>query len=333
MMENKSESVGNICISGQQQDKGWACLGIEVYVKAFVIGILLYLFFNEEISGVVRRWINDPGWSHGFLIPFFSLYFLNQNKDKILKLDMPGRFGAGNYLGLFLLICCLIFYPLNYVHFQIGYFLPLTVVAALGSVVLLMGGWKLVKYAWLAVLYLVFAIPLPTRLHREITMPMRQFAAAVAAFLLNLVNGMEAVARGVVIDVVYKGKPLDPPLDVAEACSGMRLLMAFLALGVAMAYLHYRPPWQRIILLCSTIPIAILCNVVRVTITGFIYILGDPKYARGIYHDALGMLMLPLAFGLYWLLAWFMTNLFVDEEAAADDDVVVRRPGGTSDGC
>ena len=101
--------------------------------------------------------------------------------------------------------------------------------------------------------------------------------------------------------------------------------MAFLALGVAMAYLHYRPAWQRLILLCSTIPIAILCNIVRVTVTGFIYILGDPKYAQGIWHDALGMLMLPLAFGLYGLLAWIMSNFFVEERDIREDIVVRRR--------
>ena len=105
----------------------------------------------------------------------------------------------------------------------------------------------------------------------------------------------------------------------------MRLLMAFLALGVAMAYLHYRPVWQRLVLLASTIPIAILCNIVRVTATGFIHVLLDPKYAQGIYHDMLGMLMLPLAFGLYGFLAWFMSNLFVEESGAKSVDVVVRR--------
>ena len=106
--------------------------------------------------------------------------------------------------------------------------------------------------------------------------------------------------------------------------------MAFLALGVAMAYLHYRPIWQRIILLLSTIPIAILCNIVRVTITGFIYVLIDPKYAQGIYHDMLGMAMLPLAFGLYGLLAWFMSSLFVDEAAEPKPDVIVRKRNESS---
>ena len=104
-----------------------------------------------------------------------------------------------------------------------------------------------------------------------------------------------------------------------------RLLMAFLALGVAMAYLHYRPVWQRIILLATTIPIAILCNVIRVTVTGFIYVLWDPKYAQGIYHDLLGMLMLPLAFALYGLLAWFMSNLFVEATISSEESVIIRR--------
>jgi exosortase len=154
---------------------------------------------------------------------------------------------------------------------------------------------------------------------------MRKFAAQIAGVILEFVPDLYADVSGVVINVTYRGVQLEPPLDVAEACSGMRLLMAFLALGVAMAYLHYRPAWQRLILLCSTIPIAILCNIVRVTVTGFIYILGDPKYAQGIWHDGLGMLMLPLAFGLYGLLAWIMSNFFVEERDAREDIVVRRR--------
>ena len=136
---------------------------------------------------------------------------------------------------------------------------------------------------------------------------------------------MEATASGVVIDVIYKGQRLEPPLNVAEACSGMRLLMAFLALGVAMAYLHYRPIWQRVVLLVTTIPIAIFCNIIRVTVTGFIYVLIHPKYTQGIYHNTLGVAMLPLAFGLYGFLAWFMSSLFIEETQAKPSDIVVRR--------
>ena len=321
----------------------WHELGVHNYVKLLLIAGLFYYLFRNEIGSIVLKWVNDPSWSHGFLIPLFSLYFINQRKKQILNLQhvedplitlfrrqwpkrlLPGQTRA-NYLGLVFLICAFIFYLFNIVSPSgYAYFRYISIIAALGAVVLFLGGWRLVKYTWLPILFLVFAVPLPARYYVKLTMPMRQLAAEVTAVLLNLVGGMEATASGVVIDVIYKGQRFEPPLNVAEACSGMRLLMAFLALGVAMAYLHYRPIWQRVILLLSTIPIAILCNIVRVTVTGFIYVLIHPRYTQGIYHDALGLAMLPLAFGLYGFLAWFMSSLFIEESQAITEDIVVRR--------
>ncbi|MBC8481528.1 MAG: exosortase/archaeosortase family protein [Planctomycetes bacterium] len=305
----------------------WLGLGVHTWVKAGVVLVLLYFLFSHEISKIVVQW-GDPSWSHGFLIPLFSLYFLNQHRGQILEDHKRGLFKS-NYIGLVLLLFVIVFYPLNIASpaLQYGYFNPLSVIACLGALVLFLGGWRLVKYSWLAVLFLIFAVPLPQRYYVAITMPMRIFAANVSTALLNLFNGIEATVNGVVIDVIYKGVHLEPALNVAEACSGMRLLMAFLALGVAMAYLHYRPLWQRLVLLASTVPIAILCNVVRVTVTGFIYVLWEPKYAQGIYHDMLGMLMLPLAFFIYGGIAWFMENIFIEEESLSKpaEEIIIRK--------
>lgn len=323
MLNNMSQSNELVKKAGKQINHEYPrrdSLSVHSYIKIALIGVLLWLFFRNEISRIVYRWVTDSSWSHGFLIPLFSLYFLSQNKQYILQLKPKP-----NYLGLFLLICCLIFYPLNVIHFKFAYLLPLAMIATIGAIVLFMGGWQLVKYTWLPILYLIFAVPLPVRLYKVITIPMRAFAAKIASGLLSAVPHLDATANGVVIDVIYKGVKMEPALDVAEACSGMRLLMAFLALGVAMAYLHYRPTWQRIILLCSTIPIAVICNVVRVTTTGFIYVLWDPKYAQGIYHDMLGMLMLPLAFGIYGFLAWMMSNLLIEDSDQTPDEIIIKR--------
>lgn len=299
----------------------WSELGVHTSIKIAIIAVLFYYLFSPEIQSLVRQWGDDSSWSHGFLIPLFSLYFINQRKNEILNLET-----RPNYLGLFFLILGIIFYPLNIVHFQYGYFRPLGMIATLGAVVLFLGGWRLVKYMWLPILFLMFAVPLPSYYYDSLTTPMRKLAAVAAAAILNLVNNLDATANGVMIDVIYKGVRIEPALDVAEACSGMRLLMAFLALGVAMAYLHYRPIWQRLILLASTVPIAIICNVVRVTTTGFIYILISPKYAQGFYHDMLGLAMLPLAFGLYGFLAWFMSSLFIEDLGDKPrEDVIVRK--------
>jgi exosortase len=298
----------------------WRQLGLHNYIKILVIGGLFYYLYHNEIRNIVYKWYTDSSWSHGFLIPLFSLYFINQRKIEILNLQP-----RPNYLGLFFMICGIVFYPLNTVHFRIGYLQPIGMIGTLGAILLFFGGWSLVRYTWLPIVFLIFAVPLPDRYYVGLTMPLRLFSAKVAVIFMNLVNDLEATANGVVIDVVYKGHRFEPPLNVAEACSGMRLLMAFLALGVAMAYLHYRPFWQRLILLASTIPIAVLCNIIRVTISGFIYVLINPKYAQGIYHDMLGLLMLPLAFGIYGFIAWFMSSLFITETKVVAENIIVRR--------
>ncbi len=303
---------------------GWGSLGVHARVKLLLVVVLFCALFNEILFKLVRYWILDPTWSHGFLIPLFSLYFLNQKKDRLLSIEPEP-----SYVGLAGLLLCIAFYPINFVQFQIAYFEFLLLIPATISIVLFLGGWSILRTVWLPIAFLFFAIPLPDRFYKAATMPMRLFAADVSTVVLNVIPGIESTPSGATIDVLYHGRPLVPALDVAEACSGMRLLMAFVALGVAMAYLHERPIWQRIVLLLTTIPIAILCNVLRVIITALIYILWDPRYAQGIYHDLLGLLMLPLAFGLYGAIAWFMSNLYTEEEEGqAAAITVIRRSGG-----
>ncbi|MFI4911427.1 MAG: exosortase/archaeosortase family protein [Sedimentisphaeraceae bacterium JB056] len=306
--------------------KRWSDLDTSSWIKIATITVLFCALFWNNIVDTVGTWAHDDSWSHGFLIPVFSLYLIYRRKDNILSIET-----RPSVIGLMAMIFLVIFYIFNIVQLRYAYGEPLLMIATLGSVILFMCGWRLIIHLWLPVAYLFFAIPVPTRLYRELTIPLRHIASQFATAFLNLVPDLQATARGVIIDVIYKGEALDSALDVAEACSGMRLLMAFLALGVAMAYLHERPFWQKIILVLSTVPIAVICNIVRVTITAFIHIFIGAEYAKGIYHDTLGLLMLPLAFALYWGLAWFMEQLFVspanekEEEPKPEKKVVKRR--------
>lgn len=318
----------------------WSELRPHSLVKIAILAGLLVLLFRSEIRSLVHLWVTDPNWSHGFLVPLFSLYFLHQKKRQILGLEylrdpllegrgrlplLPSQTRA-NYLGLLFLLLVLVVYAFNVVSpAGYAYFRPVSMIAAVGAVVLFLGGWRLLRCTWLPIAFLLFAIPLPRRYYVGLTLPLRHLSAVAATAFLNLVPGLDATTSGAVIEIVYKGQRLEPGLNVAEACSGMRLLMAFLALGVAMAYLHDRPRWQRVILLLSTVPIALVCNIVRVTTTGLLYVLVDPRYTQGVYHDLLGLAMLPLAFGFYGLLARFMTSLFIEEEDEAPVGVIIRR--------
>ena len=317
-------------------------MGTHRFVKALVLGGLFGFLFRGEMASLVHLWATDPNWSHGFLIPLFSLYLLYQKKRQILALEYAGdplverlhgrrppalRPGQTrpDYLGLGVLLLVLLFYAFNVVSpAGYAYFRPVSMIAVVGAVVLFLGGWRLVRHCWLPIAFLLFAIPLPRRYYVGLTLPLRHLSAVVATTVLNLIPNLDATTSGAVIELVYKGQRLEPALNVAEACSGMRLLMAFLALGVAMAYLHDRPGWQRAVLLLSTVPIAILCNIIRVTATGLLYVLVDPRFTQGIYHDLLGLAMLPLAFGFYGGLAWFMASLFVEDGARTGAEVIVR---------
>ena len=283
--------------------------------KAGVIGILFILLFREELLRLVNQW-RSPREMHGFLIPLFSLYFLYQERERLGRAR-----GVCSFWGGVLILLSLGGYLF---FFFTGFSYPRTVmmIGVLGGVVLLLGGWPIVRLTWLPIVFLLFAIPLPAFIHTKIATPMRKLASMVAAVILNTFPDLQAEAAGVVIYLTHKGVKLEP-LNVADACSGMRLLRAFVALGVAMAYLEYRPIVHRVILLCSTIPIAILCNMVRVLLTGLIHVYIGREYTTGTPHTILGMSMLILAFGLYGLLAWIMNRIYLEEEEDKGDILVV----------
>lgn len=303
----------------------WAEIDKSSWGKFAVIAVLFCALFWNNIVDMVFTWAKDDSWSHGFIIPLFSIYLINKRKEAILSTEIKP-----SILGLMAMIGLIVIYIFNIVQLRYAYGEPLIMLATMFAVTLFLCGWKLILHLWLPIAYLFFAIPIPARLYRELTIPLRHIAAQFATAFLNLLPELDATARGVIIDVIYKGQRLETALDVAEACSGMRLLMAFVALGVAMAYLHERPIWQKITLLASTIPIAVICNIVRVSITAIIHIFIGSQYATGIYHDTLGLLMLPLAFVLYWSLDWFMEQLFIDDKekvAAVKERKVIKRKG------
>jgi len=322
MVDNSARSTARTpVIDAPPGRQRWGELAVHTHVKMLLVVGLVCWVFRGELARLVQDWVNDKSWSHGFLIPLFSLYLLNQRKVTLLNLRL-----RPNYLGLPLMIVVFGFYFLNLISPSgYAYFRQLSIIWMLGAVVLLLGGWELVKHTWLPIGFLIFAVPFPRRYYVALTWRLQQLSAAAAGFFLQLVNEVETSVSGVVIDVIYRGRHLEPKLNVAEACSGMRLLMAFVALGVAMAYIHYRPLWQRLVLLASTIPIAVLCNIVRVTVTGFIFVFIGPRYTQDIYHDALGIAMLPLAFVFYGLLGWFMSSLFVEDGRLAGEQVVISR--------
>lgn len=277
-----------------------------VRLQMAVLAVLLVAAYWVPLCDiVVYRWLHDANWSHGPLVPIFSLYFLSTQRRRLAQ-AAPRT----NRLGLVLLLAALLSYFYFLVVLPMGYPRVLSFVLAIVGVTLYLAGWQVLRVVWFPILFLLLAIPLPDSIYVDVTMPLRKLASQVSAGVLSLLPGLIAETSGVTIEYFYRNKP--GTLNVEEACSGMRLMMAFFTLGLAMAYLGERPFWQRVIMVVACIPIAVFCNMIRVTTTGLVHVFNYKSLASGAPHELLGLAMLPIAWGLLALIGYVLKNLFVE---------------------
>jgi exosortase len=101
---------------------------------------------------------------------------------------------------------------------------------------------------------------------------------------------------------------------VAEACSGLRMLTAFVVVAWVLAYIIHRSPWQKAVLVVSSIPVAILCNIVRLVITAMLFMVTTAEFAEQFFHDFAGLTMMPLAILMLLGELWVMSQIVIEEE-------------------
>lgn len=279
---------------------------VTVAVYAVVLGALLTGLYWYEIRRLIYVWSTQGNWSHGFVVPLVSLYFVWLRRDVLLR-TTPRT----SWFGLVILAGSLAMYLASAFVLRMNYPQAVSLVGVIAGLVLFLGGWGVLRHVWLAVVYLLFAIPLPGDIYVSMTMPLRKLAAQVVAGVLSFLPGVVAQAQGVIVEMDYAGQTR--ALEVADACSGMRVLMGLCALGVAFAFLIDRPPWQRIVLVLLCVPIAVFTNLVRVATTGVFWLLGWEGLAEGTGHTVWGIVMYALALGLFFGVGWILDHLFVEE--------------------
>jgi exosortase len=194
-------------------------------------------------------------------------------------------------------------------------------VLTLFGVTLALTGWDVIKIAWFPIAFLVCGLPWPGLVYSWIAGPLQRLAANVAVATLNL-TGVVSEQSGTKI---FIGDGLTQPvrtLNVAEACAGMRSLMTFISVAAAIAFLSGRPLWQKIIITISAIPIAIFCNVMRVSGQGLLDTYVSHELSENFAHQFVGMIMLVPAFFLILLVGWVLDQLFVEE---VDQPEVLKR--------
>jgi exosortase len=275
-------------------------------VTAVVLWVFWH-FFVAQFRFAIRQ---QADWGHTLVIPLIAGYFVYLNRQRLLTTAykttwiglVPIVLGTSWYM-----VCWLGPPTLRHHNLQ-GAGLTLT----LFGIVLLFFGLRGMAFLWFPLLYLcVFGQQISTRLMTLVTYPMQDLTARGSHIVLNLI-GIDTDRTGNILTVWIDGAP--EQLNIAEACSGMRMLMAFLALGVAMAYTGFKRTWQRVTLVVLGIPTAIVVNVLRVTTLAILFLF-DADFAAGDFHTFIGLLWLVPAFLMYLGLMWILRHLVIEEPA------------------
>ncbi len=266
-----------------------------------VVALCLLWAYWTTLAAMEDRWSHDPQYSHGFLVPLFAAAVLWHRREYLPRALAPSWWGlavlvvggiahiAGGLLGVDALDA-------------------LSLLPSLAGLCLLLGGWACLRWAWPAVAFLAFMMPLPFRLEVALAHPLRRLATVCSTYCLQTL-GFPALSEGNIIFID------EVKLGVVEACSGLGMLMTFFALSTAVALMLDRRLMDKLVLVASAVVIAVIANVVRITATGAVHCTWGAA-AGQFLHDWAGWLMMPLALGLLWLELQFLDRLLVPVEAA-----------------
>lgn len=276
---------------------------IVVSVVALALAIAVY---TPILRGLVGNWIENEDYSHGFLIVPLSLYFIWERREKLAALPVdPSWWG----LPLLVLSSVTLFIGrlgVEYMNMRVSF------VLMVNGIALMLLGRRMYRALAFPLLFLFLMVPLPQSIVNTIAFPLQLIAAGMAVEALHLI-GVPALLEGNIIHLA------NGPLFVAEACSGLRSLMALITLGVVFAYFFRRNLVERLLIVASTIPIAIVVNSFRVALTGVLAYYFGPEAAGGVVHETQGLFTFGIAFllllGEAWLLSLVWPRLFGSRSA------------------
>ncbi len=285
----------------------WDTLRTSWAVAALLVTSLIWAYW-PTLAGLIEEWQSDDNYSVGQLVPVAVLYLLWHDRRRL-----RGCAVRACWWGIGIIVFAQgarLFGLVQLYESAERYALVLTVV---GVVLLVAGRQVFWKVKWL-LLFLFLMVPLPGRVHNLITGPLQDHATVTAVFCLELL-GVTVASEGHVI-VLNDEKPL----AVAEACSGLRMLTAFVVVAATLAYVVPRPRWQKAALVLSSVPVAILCNTGRLVITAMLFLVTTNELAERFFHDFAGLFMMPMAVLMLMIELWVMSRLVIEEAPAVGHD-------------
>ena len=235
-----------------------------LFLTLFALWFALFWFLGNPTLGYVDspsilgwlEWIyvKSPDDGHGRLIPFVVLFLFWWKRRELLAVPKQPW-----WPGVFLLVLALALHILGYIIQQP----QVCLVAFLSGFYAVMGiSWG---FAWLRETFFpffLFAFCVPTaNVLVPVAFPLRMMATKITAALCSGVLGIDVIQDGTRI----MNSTRQYQYEVAAACSGIRSLTAITAVALIYAFVGFKKPWQRLVIIASTVPLAVVANVFRLS--------------------------------------------------------------------
>lgn len=254
-------------------------------VALIAISVLTVVLYGRVFAGLISDCWSDPDYRHAFLVPVFVAYVLWRERDRYSTIPFaPTTWGAGVILFAIALLVAGTLAADAFIS-RISF-----CVLVAGMALYLCGTSALRAFAF-PLAYLAFMIPLPLLLYNQLTFPLQLLASRMAAALIEL-TGVPVFRQGNILSVPHYSA------EVAVACSGIRSLLSLVAFSIAYGYIAESRPSVRLALVVLTIPLAVLANAARITVTALIGYKFGVSWAEGFVHLFSGWLVFLLALAL-----------------------------------
>ncbi len=260
------------------------------------VSLLLLAGYGQVLQRLVANWDSDPDMGHGFFVPLIAGYIAWKKKDQIAGLE-----AESNWWGLAIMLWGAAQYYVGTLGAELFLTRTSFVISIVGSV-LLVGGTRYLRVFAFPLFLLFFMVPIPAIIYNQVTFPLQLIASRAAEGTISLLQ----------IPVIREGNVLElssQKLNVVEACSGIRSLLTLTFLSLVYGYFFESRAWLRGVLFCATIPIAIIANAGRVTLTGVVSEF-KPELAEGLFHEAQGWVIFMVALFILVVLHQGIVRIF-----------------------
>jgi exosortase len=282
--------------SGRDLAKLCKAPALRGYLQGLLLLAAFAALYAQVIASLLTQCWQDHDSSHGLVVPFLSLWLVWNRRERFKQQAL-----VPDWRGLILVLGAMGLLVLGTLGAE-NFLARTSVLLAFAGIAIYFCGWPIFRVAFFPWAVLFLMIPLPVIIYNRITLPLQFLASRFATSLLDL-TGVPVLREGNIIRMPAVS------LEVVEACSGIRSLMALITITVFYAYFFEKRIWRRGMLVLSAIPIAVLTNGFRIMGSGLLGQYWSAEKAEGFFHEFSGLLIFCVSCILLWMFHFLLVRI------------------------